>query len=34
VLATAAGLGCQVAGVRPGVELSAAFGAQIGAGTR
>jgi uncharacterized protein (DUF58 family) len=34
VLSTAAGLGCQVAGVRPGVELSAAFGAQIGAGTR
>jgi uncharacterized protein (DUF58 family) len=34
VLATAASLGCQVAGVRPGVELAAAFGAQIGAGTR
>ena len=34
VLTTAAGLGCQVAGVRPGVDLAAAFGAQIGAGTR
>ena len=34
VLTTAAGLGCQVCGVRPGQELANAFAAEMGAGTR
>ena len=34
VLATAAGLGCQVTGVRPGQDLATAFLASTGAGTR
>jgi uncharacterized protein (DUF58 family) len=34
VLTTAAALGCQVCGVRPGQELANAFAAEMGAGTR